>query len=281
LEPETERLGSNKQGNRDVQSQVSAHLLEIDRWILLKLNRLTEKIIKAYDDFEFHLIYHGLYDFCVNDLSAFYLDASKDRLYCGGKDSIERRSAQFAMHEILMTLVKLMAPILSFTAEDILRYVAGSGTSTSSVESSRVASVFLLDLPKVENKYLDEKLETKWKMILEVREKAYQKIEALRAAKEIGAAGDAQVAILARGKELAVLRSVETILPMVMIVSKVVLAEGESEIKVAHAPGQKCQRCWLWSESVGWDKGHSTLCDRCAKVVRTMEVKNDRSRYQR
>ncbi len=243
----------------------SGALLEIDSWILLRLNRLTERIIKAYDEFEFHLVYHGIYDFCVNDLSAFYLDMSKDRLYCGGKKSPERRSAQFAMHAILTTLIKLMAPILSFTAEDILRYAPSS--------QFLVPSIFLTEMPKADKKYLDDKLETKWETILSVREKAYRKIEEIRAAKEIGSSLDAQVALFAKGKELEILRSVENLLPMIFIASKVVLAEGEGEPKAAHAPGEKCQRCWKWEESVGWNKKHSTLCERCAKVVEEMEGK--------
>jgi len=234
-------------------------LLEIDKWILLRLNRLIEKTNKSYDNFEFHLVYHGLYDFCVNDLSAFYLDMSKDRLYCDTKDSLERRSVQTAIHEILFALIKLMAPILSFTAEDILGYVAG--------HESRVASVFLLDMPKAKEKYLDIKLEEKWERILEWREKVYQKLEVLRAGKEIGGSIDAQVVLFAKGKELETLKSVEASLPMIFIASKVVLAEGEGEPRVAHAPGAKCQRCWKWAESVGQNKAHSTLCERCAKVV--------------
>jgi len=240
-------------------------LLEIDKWILLRLHRLIERTIKAYDEFEFHLVYHGLYGFCVNDLSALYLDMSKDRLYCGGKKSIERRSAQFAFHDILMALVKLMAPILSFTAEDILKYASDS--------QSEANSIFLTDISKPDNKYLDEKLETKWETILGIREKVYRKIEELRAAKEIGGSIDAQVEVFAKGKELEILKSVEALLPMVFIASKVILAEGEGEPKAVHAPGQKCQRCWMWSESVGQNQGHSTLCDRCAKVVMGLEAK--------
>lgn len=233
-------------------------LLEIDKWILLKLNRLTEKIVKAYDEFEFHQVYHGLYDFCVNDLSAFYLDMSKDRLYCGGKNSPERRSAQFAMHEILTALVRLMAPILSFTAEDILRYTKIDG------------SVFLQGMPQADKVYLDEKLAEKWDALLDIRAKAYQRIEELRATKAIGSSSAAQVTLAARGKERELLRSVENLLPMIMIVSKVVLTEGESEIKVSPAPGEKCQRCWLYSESVGQDKEHPALCRRCASVVKAL-----------
>jgi isoleucyl-tRNA synthetase len=231
-------------------------LLEIDKWILLRLNRLVEKVNRAYEEFEFHQVYHGLYDFCVNDLSALYLDMSKDRLYCGGKNSIERRSAQFALHTILMTLVKLMAPILSFTAEDIFRYT-----------KSEPGSVFLLEMPKANEKYLDDKLEKRWEKLLELRGKIYQKLEALRADKAIGSALDAEVRIFATGKYHDELKAIGAVLPMVFIVSKVILAEGEGEPEAAPAAGSKCQRCWMWSESVGQQPDHPTLCERCYGVV--------------
>jgi isoleucyl-tRNA synthetase len=263
-------FNSSELGVRSSEFGVS-ELLEIDRWILLRLHRLIERVTKAYDEFEFHIVYHALYDFCVNDLSAFYLDISKDRLYCGGKDSIERRSAQFALHEILRTLIKLMAPILSFTAEDILKYAdkpsplpplpQGEGNKRGE------GSIFLLDMPRTDKQWLDERLEAKWDTILAMREKAYRKIEELRAIKTIGASIDAQVALFAKGKELEILKSVEDILPMAFLVSKVILCEGEGEPQAAHAPGKKCVRCWMWSE----ETDHSTLCTRCAKVVKEKE----------
>ncbi|MFA5183389.1 MAG: isoleucine--tRNA ligase [Syntrophales bacterium] len=232
-------------------------LLEIDRWALLKLNRLVERVTKAYEGYELHLVYHSLYDFCVNDLSAFYLDLSKDRLYCGGKESRERRSAQFAMNQILITLVKLMAPVLSFTAENINQFL----------NAKEQKSIFLAAMPAVDRQYLDEKLENKWAIILAAREKAYRQIEAVRNAKEIGASIDAQIEYFAKGNELATLQSVAELLPMIFIASKVTLAEGEGEPKVSHAPGEKCERCWNWRESVGKNSTHPTICDRCAKVV--------------
>ena len=234
-------------------------LLEIDKWILLRLHRLIEKATRAYDEFEFHLVYHGLYDFCVNDLSAFYLDMSKDRLYCGGKNSIERRSAQFAMNQILITLVRLMAPILSFTAEDIFKYL-----------NLKSNSIFMMEMPNADQKYLDDKLQEKWETIIGYREKVYQKLELLRASKEIGGSIDAQIEILAKGKDLEALRSVESLLPMVFIVSKVSLKDGEGEPLVSHALGKKCERCWMWQEEVGQDHQHPTLCARCASVVNNL-----------
>ncbi|MDD4178448.1 MAG: isoleucine--tRNA ligase [Candidatus Margulisbacteria bacterium] len=248
-------------------------LLEIDRWILLKLNKLIERSIKAYDEFEFHHVYHGLYDFCVNDLSAFYLDMSKDRLYCGGKNSLERTSAQFAMNEILTTLVKLMAPILSFTAEDIHKYLKTQQplpNNQTSLPTQNPSSIFLLDMPQPNKAFLDNKLEAKWATILEYREKAYRKIEELRASKEIGAAIDAQVELFAKGEELELLKSVDNLLPMVMIVSKVILSEGDKEPVASHAPGKKCERCWTWKEDVGKHADHPGLCGRCHSVIASL-----------
>ncbi|MGB9612922.1 MAG: isoleucine--tRNA ligase [Candidatus Margulisiibacteriota bacterium] len=240
-------------------SEKETNLLEIDRWVLLRLHRLIERVNRAYENFEFHIVYHALYDFCVNDLSSFYLDISKDRLYCGGKNSPERRSAQFAMYEILLAIIKLMAPILSFTAEDIYRYVTRNQMPD--------VSIFLLEIPKASKEYLDEKLEAKWEIILKIREKVYRKLEEIRANKIIGSSLEAQVEIFAQGKELEILKSVEPLLPMVLIVSKVTLTKGEGEPKASPAAGKKCQRCWMWSESVGKDKEHPALCGRCVKVI--------------
>jgi len=232
-------------------------MLEIDKWILLRLHRLIERVTKAYDNFEFHIVYHSLYDFCVNALSAYYLDMSKDRLYCSKKDSLERRSAQTAMTEILETLIKVMAPILSFTAEDILRYVGS--------HESRVASVFLMDMPKADGKYLDKKLEEKWEKILELKEEVYRELEAVRAKKEISASLEALVEMGIKGREWV--KEMGEILPVVLIVSQVKLIEGD-KIAVKRAPGKKCERCWMWQESVGEDKEHPGLCHRCSAAIK-------------
>ncbi|MEA3494238.1 MAG: isoleucine--tRNA ligase [Candidatus Margulisiibacteriota bacterium] len=232
-------------------------MLEIDKWILLKLHRLIERIQKAYESYEFHIVYHALYGFCVNDLSAYYLDMSKDRLYCGGKESIERRSAQTAMFEILNVLIKLMAPILSFTAEDIYRYIQS--------DAPKKESVFLLDMPKANKGYIDEKLETRWDNIFQLKEEINKAIETLRANKEISASLEAQVEIGTRGREWV--KDLEKILPMIMIVSETKLVAGD-KIVVGKASGAKCERCWMLKEAVGKNKEHPTLCERCASVIK-------------
>jgi isoleucyl-tRNA synthetase len=253
-------------------------LLEIDRWILLRLHRLIERITQAYDEFEFHVVYHSLYDFCVNDLSALYLDMSKDRLYTSGQDSLERRSAQFAMNEILLTLVRLMAPILSFTAEDIFKHIntecrmpnteTNPNLKNSNFEiTSRFAirnSIFLQDMPKADAKYLDAKLEERWEKILALKLEVYKELEAVRGRKEITSSTEALVEIGKKGREWA--SEVADILPLALIVAQVKLTDGAA-IAVKHAPGQKCERCWIVKEDVGRDSAHPTLCERCAKLV--------------
>jgi isoleucyl-tRNA synthetase len=252
------------------ESRVASHeLLEIDRWILLRLHRLIERVTKAYEEFEFHIVYHKLYEFCVNDLSAYYLDMSKDRLYCGGKDSLERRSAQFAMSEILLTLIKLMAPILSFTAEDIYRYTNSKSQirnpkQNPNPKSEITNSVFLLEMPRVDEKYLDKKLEERWEKILELKETVYRELEAQRAKKIISASLEAAVEIGTKGRDW--LKDVENILPMILIVSQIKLVDGD-QIEVKKAPANKCVRCWMLLDSVGASKTHPELCKRCEKVV--------------
>jgi isoleucyl-tRNA synthetase len=218
---------------------------------------LIERIKKAYDEFEFHIVYHSIYDFCVNDLSALYLDMSKDRLYCEAKDSNKRRSAQTAIAETLDSLIRLLSPILSYTAENIYSF-----------SRPKEKSVFLLGFPEVKKEYLDEKLGTKWDTLLLVREKVYKVLEEARSQKTIASSVEAAIEIFAEGEELKALKSVEDFLPMILIVSEVKLTPGKGDPKVIHASGHKCERCWMWSESVGTHKDHLTLCDRCASVVK-------------
>ena len=241
-------------------------LLEIDRWALLKLYRLIQRVLKAYQDFELHIVHHSIHSFCVNDLSALYLDIVKDRLYCGEKASKERRSAQTVIYEILIALVKLMAPILSFTAEDIWQHL----NSEFRIPKSKFESVQLLEMPKLNEKYLDKELEEKWEKLLSIREVVYKALEEARNNKVIGASLEAEVQI-SPSKEIKKLLEKELAkLPAFLIVSQVKLMPEEKELKVVikHASGKKCERCWQWSEAVGKDKKHPTLCERCVEVVK-------------
>ena len=244
-------------------------LMEIDKFALLKLSRLIERIRKAYDDFELHIVFHSIRDFCVSDLSALYLDIVKDRLYCAGKSSFERRSCQTVLFELLKNLTVLLAPIFSFTSEDIWKHVPGSS-----------GSVFLSSMPVPEPKHLDKALEEKWDTILKVRGEVYRAMEGLRASKEICASLEAEALLFADKKTLEILRSAED-LASVFICSDVKLSDIDgapseavdaAEVKdlrivVRKAVSQKCERCWNLRETVGKISAHKTLCDRCAKVV--------------
>src|SRR3989339_984342 len=240
---------------------------EIDKWILTKLNELIKKINSAYEQYELHIVYHALYDFCVTDLSAHYLDMSKDRLYCDKKDSKNRKSAQTAINEILITLLRLMAPILSFTAEDIYRYY-----KKCTVESVqwKVESVFLLDLPRDKKEFENLASKEEWEKLFEIREKVYKKIEEARSEKKIASSVSAMVLILAKDKELKLLLSYKKTLEIFFIVSKVEIKEGDFDVAISPAPGEKCERCWQVKESVGQNNEHATLCERCVETVKLL-----------
>ncbi len=247
-------------------------LLEIDRWALHRLQRLTERIGNAYGAFEFHIVFHSLHNFCAVDMSAFYLDVLKDRLYTAKASSVERRSGQTTMYRILSALVRLMAPVLSFTADEVWGYMK---------ESAKTKSVFLADFPKPEEKYIDTALEERWDKILAVRGEAAKVLEALRKDKKIGHSLDAGVTLYAEPALHEFLAKYEKDLAFIFIVSSVRLAKEADapvdaftgdvvkglRITAAPAKGVKCGRCWMYQESVGAVKEHPAICARCAKAL--------------
>ena len=263
-------------------------LLEIDQYVLHLLHRLIEKSTLAYNEYEFHQIYHGIYDFCVSVLSAFFLDASKDRLYCGGKNSRERLSALTAMEETLQTLVLLLAPVLSFTAEDLWRHIEARSSGMPvdpAVIPALKSSVFLNHFPKPRPECLNQKLADKWETILKIRFAVNKVLETLRLEKEIGAPLDACVELYAGPKLKPMLESVKDQLPMVYIISGIkifdlseaegkgaVAADGFDDLQLIarKATGEKCQRCWNWSDYVGKDAENPALCERCSKVIKSL-----------
>jgi isoleucyl-tRNA synthetase len=244
-------------------------LLEIDRWALHRLQKLIQRVEKAYDDFEFHVVFHAVHNFCAVDMSAFYLDILKDRLYTARTASVERRSGQTAMHKILSTVVRLMAPVLSFTADEVWGYLQ---------EGKAVPSVFLADFPKVEQQFLDDALGARWEQLQAVRSEAAKVLEALRKDKKIGHSLDAQVTLSAGDGLYDLLKQYERDLAFIFIVSQAdVVKESETPadaftsdavkgLKIAAGPakGQKCGRCWMYQESVGTVADHPQICSRCA-----------------
>ncbi len=236
---------------------------EIDRWALHCLQELTASVLNAYDSFEFHKIYHKMHNFCVVDMSAFYLDVLKDRLYCDAVASQARRSAQTALHEILLTITRLYAPVLPFTTDEVWGHLPPTGKEYDK-------SVHLARFPEGNDAYLDGGLAARWHQLLEIRETVNLKLEEARRNKEIGSSLEALVLITAQGKQLDLLRAYEVSLPALLIVSSVRLKEGtfkDLKVSIENAPGRKCERCWNYRESVGQNAKHPTICERCWSVI--------------
>jgi isoleucyl-tRNA synthetase len=249
-----------------------AAMLELDRFILDRLQTLVERCRRAYDAFEFHVVYHALNNFCTVDLSALYLDIVKDRLYCEGAGSLERRSAQTALHAILDALVRLMAPILSFTAEEIWGYLPADPT--------RASSVLLADFPVPVPALRDARLAAEWDRLLEVRAAVTKALEPLRKEGTIGHSLEAEVTLTTNGTLGDVLEAHRGLLADVFIVSRVDLrstggaAGGDAEVAVdaKRAGGTKCARCWNYRSDVGVDAAQPLVCGRCARVLAASAV---------
>ena len=239
-------------------------LQEIDKWALTRLNRLIATCTKAYDTYEFHEAYQAINQFCVVDMSQFYLDIIKDRLYTSKPDSVERRAAQTVMHEILSCLVRILAPMTCFTAEEIWSYMAHK-------DGENTESVMLESYPEVNPQYEDEELTLKWAKLIKVKEEVAKKLEVARANKEIGLSQEAQVTLFAEGDELEFLTGKEALLKEILMVSGVKVCENRRNedaevaigVKVERAEGEKCERCWMYSTTVGESSEHPTLCERC------------------
>ena len=246
-----------------------ADLLELDRFILDRLQGLIERCRRAYDAFEFHAVYHALNNFCSVDLSALYLDIVKDRLYCEGATSRERRSGQTTLYLLLEALVGLMAPILSFTAEEIFGFMPA--------DPKRPASVLLSDFPEVDPALRDPKLAADWETLLAVRSAVTKTLEPLRAAGTIGQALEADVRIAATTAVADVLASRRALLPEIFIVSRVTLVpEGSLEgpvvapgvtVAAQRVTGDKCPRCWNYREDTGRNPAVPAMCGRCVDVL--------------
>jgi isoleucyl-tRNA synthetase len=252
-------------------------LPDLDRYALSCLGELIQKVRQAYEDFEFHTIFHALNNFCSVDLSAVYLDILKDRLYTFRADSPLRRSSQTVLFDILVALTKLMAPILSFTADEIWRMLPEAASRGSSVPSVHLAA-----LPEPDPKWQDSQLVGRWDTLLYVRTVVQGGLEMRRREKMIGAPLEAKVSLIATKDTHALLQSTD--LTALFIVSQVDLTPVESipaegvflsepgvgfaVRDIVKASGAKCERCWNYREAVGKDATHPTLCDRCLEAIR-------------
>ena len=248
----------------DPNSLVSpADMLELDRWAVTRLNALIERCERAYCGYEFNAVTHAVNDFCVVELSSFYLDIIKDRLYCEGKDSLSRRSAQTALYLILDTMTKIFAPILPFTCDEIwLAMPHREGDDGRNVVFNEMNKPFA-------DYALDDDAMAAWNGLIEVRNTVNGALEAARAEKRIGKSLEAKVVIPAGKIAGCRLMSMEELADL-LIVSQVSVSEDADSIQVEPAQGEKCARCWKVLPSVGGDAGHPALCKRCAAVVRGM-----------
>jgi isoleucyl-tRNA synthetase len=244
-------------------------LLEIDRWALSRTHRLIRDVTASYESFEFHEVFHAVYNFCIVDMSSFYLDILKDRLYTSGRKSKERRAAQWTMLQILSVMTRLMAPILSFTAEEVWRSMLPRGAKGRHAES-----VFLSRFPQFNHKLHNEELERKWAGLIKVREVVNKALELKRAEKFIGNSLEARVTVYADDATCALLRAMGDFLPTLFIVSQAEVrvhepgdAADEIRVTVEKSEGKKCARCWNISATVGSFPDAPDICQKCHAVV--------------
>lgn len=246
-------------------------LTELDKWALAKLAKLSERVKDAYRKYDFHLMYHSVHHFCAVELGGFYLDVLKDILYCDAPNSTRRRGAQTAMYHILVELVKLISPVLVFTADEIWQYLPG--VTEESVHLSR--------WDKLPTQWNAPELVAKWERLLEVRRVVAKALEHARSEKKIGSSNEAQVKIYAPAEQIEQLVPFKTDLELLFIVSQVSLEDVKEspdeavsfdddqhiKVLVTRAEGEKCDRCWKYSSSVSGAEEEGKLCGRCGSVV--------------
>lgn len=252
----------------DVNNPVSyEELQEIDKWALTKLNKLIEDCSNAYDGYDFKKAYQAINQFCVVDMSNFYLDIIKDRLYTEKLNSIERRAAQTTMYEILQALVRILAPMTCFTAEEIWKFMPHK-------DNEKLDSVMLSYYPEINEKYNNKELEEKWNKIIKIKELVSKKLEEARSEKVIGHSLNAKVTLYAEKDEYEFLLENKELLMTVFIVSGLKIEKNERKneekigVKVEVADGKKCERCWMYSTTVGEDKENPNICHRCSEALK-------------
>ncbi|MGA3173854.1 MAG: isoleucine--tRNA ligase [Syntrophorhabdales bacterium] len=237
-------------------------LSSLDRWLLSRLQRVVERVRGAYETYAFHVIYHSIHNFCTIDLSALYLDIIKDRMYVERKDSVKRRASQTVVFESLITLLKLAAPILSFTTEEMWSYLRPLVPEES---------VHLADLPEVNPAYVAAELEAEWEIIWEIREAVNKKIEEKRVQKVMGHPLDAKVVLAAPEREFEILNRLGGELKEVLIVSQAEVTRGkELQITVLRAEGEKCERCWRYETDVEAIGMYPNTCGRCRDTLTSL-----------
>ncbi len=255
-------LGCINDFNPDTDAVAIDELMPIDKWAINKLNELMAKVKAGYDSYEFHQVYHAIHNFCVVDMSNFYLDVLKDRLYTEKAGSKARRAAQTAIYIILDSMTRMIAPILAYTSDEIWKYMPHRADANAEC-------VLFNDMPTPVEISLDSNFIANWDKIHELRDTVKKQLEVAIKDKMIKSSLEASVTLSASGAEYEFIKSVENELAAAFIVSEVVVeqAEGELQVTVNKAQGEKCERCWGYSKTVGDNTDHPTLCARCAAVI--------------
>lgn len=245
---------------------------ELDRYAYLRLNRMNGRVQQAYETYDFHNVYQAIHHYCAVEMSAFYLDIAKDTLYVEAANDARRRAIQNVLYDSLVTITKLIAPILPHTAEEVWKYVPGN----------HAESVQLTDLEAVDTSWFDQELEAKWNQFMDVREEIYKALETARKEKVIGNSLGASVSIYPDTQTASLLEQFGN-LDQLLIVSHVqvhpadavpsqhaVAYEGMA-IEINPAEGEKCERCWMIKPEVGTHEEHPALCSRCVDVVEHLQ----------
>ncbi|SNR73421.1 isoleucine--tRNA ligase [Desulfurobacterium atlanticum] len=265
-------LGNLNDFNPETDTVPFKEMEEIDRWALTRLSQIKKEILKFYEEFKYNRIYRVIYNYCATELSATYLDILKDTLYCELPDSKKRRSAQTAIYTILRELTKLLAPILSFTMEEVYSHIPGDKEESVFLEN------FESEIPE------EKELLPVWKKLIDVKKAVNKACETARTEKLIGHSLEAAVKVYADGEIFDLLKKYESQLPYIFITSKaevLALKEAPAEavsdeeieklkVLVEKAPGKKCERCWMFSEDVGKDSEYPDVCPRCKEVLKKL-----------
>ncbi|MBC9783295.1 isoleucine--tRNA ligase [Heliobacterium chlorum] len=246
-------------------------MTELDRWAMMALHKLIQRVTTACRNYEFHVVYHAIHNFCAVDMSALYLDIIKDRLYASPAKSPERRSAQTVLYRTADALVRMLAPFISFTAEEVWGYLPGAKEQSNTVQTA--------GWPQFDSKFIDDALAEKMDRMLEIRTRVSKALENARQSKVIGHSLEAKVTLYV-DEELQAFLSKEDLATffIVSVVQLISLKDAPVEafrdaelpgvaVTVEKAPGQKCERCWNYSEQVGQSEDHPTVCPRCAAAI--------------
>ena len=264
-------LGNIDDFNPNEQATAYGDMFEIDKWAMQQLQKLIANVTQAYENFMFHRVFSLVYNFCTVEMSSIYMDVLKDRMYCETSDSLPRRSGQTAMHKILDCLVRMLAPVLVHTAEEVW--------AAMKFKSQAVESVHLAEMPKVDTEIDWRSAEPKWDRIMGLRDEVLRVLEGLRQEKKIASNLEASITVYNDDKELAGILNKFGLerFAALCIVSEVKLQEGTGETTVAAEKNsyQKCQRCWNYWPSVGVNSKHPDLCKRCVLVIHGLARTNE------